>query len=120
LPYDTEIRAASSAAAVNARLPAEPAKPKPEKPKRNLTPKQAAERLNCCKLTIHRLIKKGKLRAFHLSKRSVRIPVSEIERLEAHGVAFDGAAKPTAQRATESREKLADIEIPISVTARMA
>ena len=68
------------------RLPAEPAKSQPEKPKRNLTPKQAAERLNCCKLTIHRLIKKGKLRAFHLSARSVRIPETEIERLENQGV----------------------------------
>jgi excisionase family DNA binding protein len=67
------------------RLPAEPAKPQPDKPKRNLSTKQAAERLGVCKLTIHRMIKAGKLRAFHLSKRSVRIPEAEIERLENGG-----------------------------------
>jgi excisionase family DNA binding protein len=83
LPYDTEIRAACSAAAVNARLPAEPAKPKPV---RNLSPKQAAERLGVCKLTIYRLIKAGKLRAFHLSARSMRIPEAEVERIEREGV----------------------------------
>jgi excisionase family DNA binding protein len=52
------------------------------KPKRNLTKAQVAERLNCHKLTVHRLIQQGKIRAFYLSKRSVRIPESEVEKLE--------------------------------------
>ena len=58
-----------------------------QNPRRYLSKAQLAQRWGVCVLSVHRKIKEGKIRGvLRLSKRSVRIPLAEVERIEAEGV----------------------------------
>jgi len=46
------------------------------------SPKQLAERWGCTRQFIHKLIRKGEIKAFKLGGNLLRIPAEEVRRLE--------------------------------------